>query len=161
MLGDAYSQMCNHIHTCRSYSMSKGCNTLLTLYAATILKTLMLCIAMLSQWCAYKGAWGCHTAIPFEIARKLAKVGYAARPLATLLLCDPFLVTVLGQMAKNTPSHWKVSQHNPASTITHKNCETAALSLLNAMPKLRLMHGAEKNSLKSSKNIRRPLHSKS
>ena len=45
--------------------------------------------------------------------------------------------------------------------ITHKNCETAPLSLLNAMPKLRLMHGAEKNSLKSSKNIRRPLHNKS
>ena len=45
-------------------------------------------------------------------------------------------------------------------TITHKNCETALLSLFNAMAKLHLMRGAEKNSLKSSRNIRRPLHSK-
>ena len=46
------------------------------------------------------------------------------------------------------------------ATITHKNCETAVVSLSNAMSMLRLMHGAEKNSMKSSKNIRLPLHSK-
>ena len=47
------------------------------------------------------------------------------------------------------------------STITNNNCETALLSLYNAMTILRLKHGAEKNSMKSSKNIRQPLHSKS
>ena len=49
----------------------------------------------------------------------------------------------------------------PLSTSLHKNCETAFLSLFNAMPILRLMHGAEKNSLKYSNNIRQPLLSKS
>ena len=39
-------------------------------------------------------------------------------------------------------------------TITHRNCETALLSLFNAMPILHLMHGAEKNLMKYSKTIR-------
>ena len=52
-------------------------------------------------------------------------------------------------------------QFESAPTITHKNCETALLSLFNAMPILRLMHGAEKHSVKSSKNIKKPLHSTS
>ena len=47
------------------------------------------------------------------------------------------------------------------ATITHKNCETALLSLFNAIPISRLMHGAEKSSMKSFKNIMQPLHSKS
>ena len=121
MLGDAYSQMCNHIHTCKIYSMSKGCSSLLALYAATILKTLILCIAMLSQWCAYKGAWGYHTPIPplcLKLQENWSKVGYAARPLATLLLCDPFLVTVLGQMAKSTPTGKCLSTTLPLQSLT-------------------------------------------
>ena len=41
-----------------------------------------------------------------------------------------------------------------APAITHKSCETALLSLFNAMPILRLMQGTERNSVKSSKPIR-------